>query len=85
MNYVEQFKRWEESGFSKSETPSTESIYKCMADAEIGRATEMFMHEWEYIMGINRWIDSETEEEGTTCFEIDSIEELLAWSKENEK
>ena len=36
-------------------------------------------------MGINRWIDSETEEEGTTCFEIDSIEELLAWSKENEK
>jgi len=38
MEYMKQFERWRQSGFSKSETPSTEAIHECIMKARLGEA-----------------------------------------------
>jgi hypothetical protein len=38
MKYMKQFERWIQSGFSKSETPSTEAIHECIMKARLGEA-----------------------------------------------
>ena len=51
--------------------------------AEIGEIIVEFINNHDYVMGINRWIDEETDEDCTESHSFDSIEELLNYKKKD--